>query len=94
MTLPTNCVKITRLYIVCIDEPDACRFGGWPGTKYHIVWDTQNATSTVLSLNGKVVATHSATYVYQNSYDQEVFTLTAQGPDGPTATTLSLKYND
>lgn len=92
--LPTNCVKINDLSVVCIDSPTACAWGGWPGTRYHIVWDTQLATRTELSLNGQVVATQSATYVYQNSYNQEVFTLTAYGPGGPTTQTLSLQYRD
>lgn len=94
VTLPTNCVKINNLGIVCIDSPTACAWGGWPGTRYHIVWDTQLATSTQLSLNGQVVATQSGTYVYQNSYDSQVFTLTAYGPGGPTTATLSLQYHD
>jgi hypothetical protein len=95
VTLATNCVKITSFNLVCVDTETNCAWGGWPGTKYSINWSTNGlATSTELSFNGKVVATESGTYIYVQSYDWEVYTLTVKGPGGPDISSMSLHYHD
>ncbi|WP_127529483.1 hypothetical protein [Paenibacillus kobensis] len=96
VTLTTNCVKITELYGICIEEQQG--YCMWSGAKIQVHWTVENAAAAVLyDINDQVpipVAFQSGQFVFRQANGTHKYRLIAEGPAGPVQQDLVWSHED